>query len=71
MGRDSFGNLLLRMIKFIMCDANEELKEWFFDATEVDQGRPLDVGRQRLASTRQCGWGSKDLGREELLKNQH
>jgi hypothetical protein len=54
-----------------MCDANEGPKERFFDATEVDEGRLLDVGRQRLASNRQCGWGSKDLGREQLLKSQH
>jgi hypothetical protein len=32
------------------CDVNEGLKDRFFDATEVDEGRPLDVGRQRQAS---------------------
>jgi hypothetical protein len=29
---------------------NEELKDRFFGATEVDEGRPLDVGWQRQAS---------------------
>lgn len=33
-----------------MCDANEEHKDEFFGATEVDEGRPLDVGWQRQAS---------------------
>jgi hypothetical protein len=33
-----------------LCDVNEELKDWFFGATEEDEGRPLDVGRQRQAS---------------------
>jgi hypothetical protein len=32
------------------CDVNEELKDRFFGATEEDEGRPLDVGRQRQAS---------------------
>jgi hypothetical protein len=42
-----------------MCDANEEPKERFFDATEVDEGRPLDVGRQRLASNQAVRLGFK------------
>jgi hypothetical protein len=29
---------------------NEELKDRVFGATEVDEGRPLDVGWQRQAS---------------------
>jgi hypothetical protein len=33
-----------------MCDVNEGLKDRRFGATEVDEGRPLDVGRQRQAS---------------------
>jgi hypothetical protein len=32
------------------CDVNEGLKDRRFGATEVDEGRPLDVGRQRQAS---------------------
>jgi hypothetical protein len=54
-----------------MCDANEGSMERFFDATEVDEGRPLDVGRQRLASNQAVRLGSKDLGREQLPKSQH
>ena len=50
------------------CDANEGLKDRFFGATEVDEGRPLDVGRQRQASNQAVRLGSKDLGRERLLK---
>jgi hypothetical protein len=42
-----------------MCDANEELKERFFGATEVDEGRPLDVGKQRLASNQAVRPGFK------------
>ena len=34
----------------LMCDVNEGLKDRRFGATEVDEGRPLDVGRQRQAS---------------------
>ena len=30
-----------------MCDVNEGLKDRRFGATEVDEGRPFDVGRQR------------------------
>jgi helix-turn-helix protein len=52
------------------CDANEGLKDRFFGATEVDEGRPLDVGRQRQASNQAVRLGSKDLGREQLLKSQ-
>jgi hypothetical protein len=48
-----------RAIKFTMCDANEGPKERFFDATEVDEGRPLDVGRQRLASNQAVRLGFK------------
>jgi hypothetical protein len=33
-----------------MCDVNEGPKDRRFGATEVDEGRPLDVGRQRQAS---------------------
>jgi hypothetical protein len=33
-----------------MCDVNEGLKDRRFGATEVDEGRSLDVGRQRQAS---------------------
>jgi hypothetical protein len=32
------------------CDVNEGLKDRRFGATEVDEGGPLDVGRQRQAS---------------------
>ena len=32
------------------CDVNEGLKDRRFGATEVDEGRSLDVGRQRQAS---------------------
>jgi hypothetical protein len=53
------------------CDANEESKDRFFDAAELDEGRPLDVGRQRQASNQAVRLGSKDLGREQLLKSQH
>ena len=53
-----------------MCDANEGPTERFFDATEVDEGRPLGVGRQRQASNQAVRLGSKDLGREQLLKSQ-
>jgi hypothetical protein len=49
----------LRSIKYTMCDANEGPKERFFDATEVDEGRPLDVGRQRLASNQAVRLGFK------------
>jgi hypothetical protein len=52
------------------CDANEGLKDRFFGATEGDEGRPLDVGRQRQASNQAVRLGSKDLGREQLLKSQ-
>jgi hypothetical protein len=41
-----------------------------FGATEVDEGRPLDVGRQRQASNQAVRLGSKDRGREQLLKSQ-
>ena len=53
------------------CDANEEPKDRFFDAAELDEGGPLDVGRQRQASNQAVRLGSKDLGREQLLKSQH
>ena len=53
-----------------MCDANEESKDRFFDAAELDEGRPLDVGRQRQASNQAVRLGPKDLGREQLLKSQ-
>jgi hypothetical protein len=53
------------------CDANEEPKDRFFDAAEVDEGRPLDVGWQRQASNQAVRLGPKDLGREQLLKSQH
>ncbi len=33
-----------------LCDVNEELKDRFFGATEVDEGRPLGVGWQKQAS---------------------
>jgi hypothetical protein len=54
----------------VMYDANEGPMERFFDATEVDEGRPLDVGRQRLASN-QAVRLEKDFGREQLPKSQH
>jgi len=47
------------MIMTVMCDANEVPTERFFDATEVDEGRPLDVGRQRLASNQAVRLGFK------------
>jgi hypothetical protein len=47
------------MIIAVMCDANEGPMERFFDATEVDEGRPLDVGRQRLASNQAVRLGFK------------
>ena len=50
--------------------ANEGLKDRFFGATEGDEGGPLDVGRQRQASNQAVRLGSKDLGREQLLKSQ-
>ena len=53
------------------CDANEEPKDRFFDAAELDEGRPLDVGRQRQTSNQAVRLGSKDIGREQLLKSQH
>jgi hypothetical protein len=52
-------------------DANEGLKDQFFGATEGDEGGPLDVGQQRQASNQAVRLGSKDLGRERLLKSQH
>jgi hypothetical protein len=42
-----------------MCDVNGGLKERFFGATEGDEGRPLDVGRQRQASNQAVRLGSK------------
>ena len=47
------------VVIYFMCDANEGPKERFFDATEVDEGRPLDVGRQRLASNQAVRLGFK------------
>jgi hypothetical protein len=41
------------------CDVNEEAKDRFFGATEVDEGRPLDVGRQRQASNQAVRLGFK------------
>jgi hypothetical protein len=41
------------------CDVNEGSKDRFFDAAEVDEGRPLDVGRQRQASNQVVRLGSK------------
>ena len=52
------------------CDANEEPKDRFFGAAELDEGGPLGVGRQRQASNHAVPLGSKDLGREQLLKSQ-
>jgi hypothetical protein len=40
------------MDPLVLCDVNEELKDRLFDATEVDEGRPLGVGWQRQASNR-------------------
>ena len=41
------------------CDVNEEAKDRFFGATEVDEGRPLDVGRQGQASNQAVRLGFK------------
>jgi hypothetical protein len=41
------------------CDVNEGLKDRFFGATEGDEGRPLDVGRQRQASNQAVRLGFK------------
>ena len=41
------------------CDVNEGAKDRFFGATEVDEGRSLDVGRQRQASNQAVRLGSK------------
>jgi len=56
-------NLILFLLKTgimtVMCDANEGSRDRFFDATEVDEGRPLDVGRQRPASNQAVRLGFK------------
>jgi hypothetical protein len=41
------------------CDVNEEPKDRLFDATEADEGRPLDVGWQKQASNQAVRLGFK------------
>lgn len=50
---------LVRQNYVRQCDANEGLKDRFFDAAEVDEGWPLGAARQGRHQTRQCGWVQK------------
>jgi hypothetical protein len=45
--------------KVTQCDANEGPTDRCFNATEGDEGRPLDVGRQRQASNQAVRLGFK------------
>jgi hypothetical protein len=54
---------LLRQFRYPVlsnkCDVNEEAKDRLFDATEADEGRPLDVGWQKQASNQAVRLGFK------------